>query len=925
MSKISLITVTLFSILKINSQTTFQWAKNMGGPSADRAYAIATDASGNVYTTGSFQGTSDFDPGVGIFNLTSTGSNDIFISKLDANGNFLWAKTIGSAGSDVGKGINIDGTGNINITGSFQGTVDFDPNTGTTNLTSFGSNDIFVLKLSPAGNLVWAKNMGGSSDDVGYSISADASGNVFTSGYFMSTADFDPAGTTYALNASGGNQDGFISKLDASGNFVWAKQIRGTGSSQQVFVNSITLDGAGNICVGGSFIGTVDFDPSATSSTITALNMDIYIIKLDASGNLIWTKTMGGVSGSNTANKVAVDAANNIYATGYFDQTTDFDPSVSAFTMTSAGAIDTYVLKLDASGNFVWAKRMGSSSSDEGKSIVISSAGEVYTTGYYSNNADFDPGVGTYTLSTIGGTGIFISKLDASGNFAFANGIGYAGASGYDISVSPFFDIYATGNFSQITDFDPSAGTYTLNSNGGGGSDDVFVLKLGQTACPTFSVNSSTSSFTLMCAITSQTLNAINTNSTASVTYTWTAPSSATTTGSSYVVTSAGVYTVSASAPSTTCIVTQTLAIIQTTGNVAFTINTTGSTCNNNGTATVSVTSGTAPFTYTWSTGSNTTTASSLAPGTYSLTVKDANQCTKTNTFSVINAAASFSSVPLCFVTVDSLSQFNVITWEKTLFPTADSFFVYRETSSNVYQLIKALPYSAFSQVTDTFRTMYFPSTGDPNIGTYRYKLMTRDSCGNYSTYSPYHNTIFIVNTSGTFSWPQPYSIEGQANPVSSYVLERDNLSNGTWTTIGSVAGTQSFVIDPAYTTYQSTASWRVRTLWSITCTPSQKSSSFNSKSYSNRLKYNTIGIKENSLDTYFIISPNPSSGLFNIQTALQDIYDVIVYNNIGQLVKQNTNLKGNYTFDLFGFAKGIYSIVIKTNGNYKTIKIVID
>jgi hypothetical protein len=912
------------SILK--AQINFQWASNMGSTGTDFGFAIATDASGNAYTTGYFSGTADFDPGAGTFTLTASGSNDIFISKLDINGNFVWAKKIGGTSNDIGRSIAIDGAGNINVTGSFQGSVDFDPNAGVTNLTSAGSNDIFIVKLTPAGNLVWAKNIGGANDDKGQSITADASGNVFTTGYFSGTADFDPAATTFTMNGLGGQESVFISKLDASGNFIWAKQFNGTTGSPQVFGNGISLDGSGNVYVGGSFTGTIDFDPSASTSTITAINMDIFIVKLDGSGNLVWVKTMGGASGSNTANSIAVDASNNVYATGYFDQTTDFDPSASTFNLTSTSGVDIFVLKLDGSGNFTWAKKMGSTSGDQGKSIAVSSTGDVYTTGYFSNiNNDFDPGASTYTLNTTGGNTVFLSKLDASGNFVFANSYGGSSSIGWGLAVTSIFDIYTVGNFSQTNDFDPGTGTYTLNPNGGPGNDDAYVQKLGQSVCPTFSVNSSTSSFTLMCAITSLTLNAINTNSTASVTYTWTAPSSATTTGSSYVATVAGTYTISSSAPSSSCMVTQTLSIIQTTGNVNFNVNTTGSTCNNNGTATVSITGGTGPFTYTWSSGSNTTTASNLAPGTYSLTVEDANQCTKTNTFSIFNTAATFSSVPICFVTVDSLSQYNVITWDKTLFPTADSFFVYREIGTNNYQKICSQPYSTLSRFIDTVRTLYFPNTGDPNVGTYRYKMKVRDNCGNLSDYSPYHNTLFTINTTGTFSWSQLYTIEGDPNPVSAYILERDNLSAGNWAAVGSVSGTQSFIIDPNYATYVSTASWRVRTQWSISCVASQKTTVVSSLSYSNRIKNNAIGIKENAINNLVSIYPNPSNGVFTLKFNSNKKITTEIFNVTGEKIFSQESESLNPTIiDLSKNAAGIYFAMFRSDDKTITTKLII-
>ena len=194
-----------------------QWAKQFTGPDDVFSNAVARDASGNVYTTGSFRGTVDFDPGPATFNLISPGPDFMFVSKLDAAGNFVWAKQIGEAGTPCrGNSIALDASGNVYTTGAFGGgaggTVDFDPGPAIFNLTSAGQDDIFVSKLDAAGNFVWAKQLGGTDTDAGRSIALDASGNVYTTGSFSGTADFDPGAATFNLTAAGGF-DIFVSKL----------------------------------------------------------------------------------------------------------------------------------------------------------------------------------------------------------------------------------------------------------------------------------------------------------------------------------------------------------------------------------------------------------------------------------------------------------------------------------------------------------------------------------------------------------------------------------------------------------------------------------------------------------------------------------------------------------------------------------------
>ena len=152
----------LFQVVPAHGQN-FVWAKQMGGGNFDVGSGVALDGSGNVYTTGFFRGTADFDPGAGVFDLTSTsaGFEDIFVSKLDSNGNFVWAKKMGGTGGDGAHSVAVDGSGNVYTTGFFSGTADFDPGPGTFNLTSAGFNAIFVSKLDSNGNFVWAKQMGG--------------------------------------------------------------------------------------------------------------------------------------------------------------------------------------------------------------------------------------------------------------------------------------------------------------------------------------------------------------------------------------------------------------------------------------------------------------------------------------------------------------------------------------------------------------------------------------------------------------------------------------------------------------------------------------------------------------------------------------------------------------------------------------------
>jgi hypothetical protein len=457
---------------------TFQWAKGMGGPNNDCGSSIVLDGSGNVYTTGYFSGTVDFDPGAGTFTLSSGLGNDVFISKLDALGNFIWAKNLGGSGFDNGNSIVLDGLGNVYTTGFFSGTADFDPGAGTFNLTSAGDRDIFISKLDASGNFIWAKSMGGAGRDYGNSIALDGSGNVYTTGFFFGgPADFDPGAGIFNLT-SAGNMDIFISKLDASGNFIWAKNLGDVSDDEGT---SIAIDGLGNVYTTGFFGGTVDFDPGAGIFNLSSVgSWDIFISKLDSSGNFIWATSMGGAA-SDQGLSILLDGSANVYTTGYYVGTADFDPGAGVFNLTCVGFEDIFISKLDSSGNFIWAKSMGGSGTDQGFSIVLDGSDNIYTTGLFQGTSDFDPGATVFNLTSGGTEDIFISKLDSSGNFIWAESIGGAGSDGgYSIALDGPTIIYTTGAFGLTTDFDPGAGTFNLTSAGSG---DVFVLKLS--ASPT--------------------------------------------------------------------------------------------------------------------------------------------------------------------------------------------------------------------------------------------------------------------------------------------------------------------------------------------------------------------------------------------------------------------------------------------------------
>ncbi len=395
-----------------------------------------------------------------------------------------WVKRFGSTSNERGRDMVLDEDGNIYITGFYIGTVDFDPGPGVFNLTSEGSSDIFVLKLDPQGNFIWAKSMGGPNGDTGYGIALDNDRNVYITGGFSGTANFDPGpGTFNIIGATTGHHEIFVVKLNNDGDFVWAKGV--VGGTWWDNGHKIEVDLAGNVHVIGRFYfqgGPRDFDPGPDTYFLTAGHEDIFILKLNTDGNFVWARNFGTSPHESRGYSIALDNEGNVYATGYFRGIVDFDPGPGTFHLTSVGNWNIFYLKLDANGDFVWAKSMVNSITnyhsvgDHGRKIIVDNNGNLYTTGRFNGTVDFDPGPDVFNMTASGGDfDIYITKLTTDGNFVWARTMGgSAYDEGYTIKQDNAGNIYVAGFFRNTVDFNPGAETFNITS---AGLDDGFVTK----------------------------------------------------------------------------------------------------------------------------------------------------------------------------------------------------------------------------------------------------------------------------------------------------------------------------------------------------------------------------------------------------------------------------------------------------------------
>lgn len=395
-------------IAKYNFLGELEWCKSFGSSSLCVAYSVCANDD-FVYVTGAFAETVDFDPGPGVFELDGGTNTDIFVLKLDTDGNFEWANANGDALPDAGRGITVDEINNVYVVGFYEGTVDFDPGAGVFDITSAGDRDVFIQKLNSDGDLIWVKSIGGGAEDRVWSITLDPSSNVYVGGNYEGTCDFDPGVGVYPYTSTGFFDD-YIVKLNPDGDFVWAVSFGGT--SGDVFVE-LNVDSDGNVYSTGFFSVNMDIEPGVeVTEFISSGSNDIFIQKLDTDGNFVWGKQIGAEEQERSFD-MELDELNNIYTTGYFVGSTDFDPGAGAFNYTSAGSSDIFVQKLDEDGNFIWAKAIGGVSSDQGSAIAVDPENNVYLAGNYKLTVDFDPGPEEFNLEAISDADIFILKLNS--------------------------------------------------------------------------------------------------------------------------------------------------------------------------------------------------------------------------------------------------------------------------------------------------------------------------------------------------------------------------------------------------------------------------------------------------------------------------------------------------------------------------------
>ena len=446
--------VALLLTPNIHSQIPpFEWVRDAGGPDYDQGLGVACDNATNIYVTGNFRGSGVFGGTLLTNSYNGSPLDGMFIAKYDSSGSVLWAKGIKNNNVSYGFAVAVDSNGNSFVTGQFLGTATF----GSTNITSIADIDVFLAKYTSAGNVAWVRQGRGTSYEGGRSVTLDANGNVHCVGIFGSVITF---GSTSVTNTNG--QALFHLKYDNSGNLLWLRVAASPLLNDGRF--RVVSDSAGNSYVAGS----VNYQNGvANLNGVTVTNSNVYssafLTKADPSGNPTWVKVSSGdtaygsgvgirgdtdiylggtmgqtltlgtntivatgrgghsfiahcdasgnfswarVAGSGSIEGFAVDPLGNTYIAGDFTGTNKLDST----NLISSGDYDFFVAQFDSSGTFAWAKKAGGASGDYARSLALDPARNVYVTGIFSGNANFE----TTNVTTRGVDDIYLVKIPGS-------------------------------------------------------------------------------------------------------------------------------------------------------------------------------------------------------------------------------------------------------------------------------------------------------------------------------------------------------------------------------------------------------------------------------------------------------------------------------------------------------------------------------
>ena len=456
MLKTLLSALLIFISISVSAQY-YGWSKTIGGSDLDTCAALAIDKQANLYSIGSFSGNGDFRNDSIIDKLTSNGKDDIFLQKRTKKGKYLWTKKIGGKGNDRPASM-VYYNGSLFISGTFEDTVDF----GIQKIVPQGKRSIFIAKMDTSGNCVWVKTLGDTLYSRARSLTINKDG-LYLSGELSGKLDL----ISYYNSM-------FLQKRDFNGNINWTKTF---GTKRSVVSNSITVDSLGNIYnVGGLFGTNVDFNPSLMKDSLLSATSnglaDIFIQKLNGNGELIWVKKIGNTS-NEEANTIAIKG-NEIYISGYFSLTVDFDPSLNGISnLVSKGGKDIFIGKYDLDGKLIWIKQIGNTKEENSKQLEIDKYKNIYLVGTFNTSSGSSTDFLGKSLSTTGNNDVFCIKFDIQGKCILAKQFSGSGSDyGSAIKADTMKNIYISGSYSGNLNIEGASKVYSSI-----GTSEIFIYK----------------------------------------------------------------------------------------------------------------------------------------------------------------------------------------------------------------------------------------------------------------------------------------------------------------------------------------------------------------------------------------------------------------------------------------------------------------
>jgi hypothetical protein len=391
------------------------WVGTLSGVDQVRFTGVSPMSDGGAVACGIFRQSVMTGAGLSTVTATSNGLSDGFIVRFDAAGQVLWLQSFGGSGFDNAWSLTVNESGEIWTVGSFHETVDFDPGTGEFLMTSAGSSDAFVLRLSGDGQFISALRFGGDDWDVAQSVAQNASGDLIIAGHFSTTADFNPGPGVVEMTSLSG-YDGFVLSISENGDFQWVRQFGGNGDDR---AHHVAIHPDQSILVTGDFTNNLIFDSEIPSLTLNSQgSTDAFIARLSDSGEVLWNQRFGGV-GADRGRAVVADGDGNIYWTGFFSETAHFGPVSNGVSLVSAGNIDAFVFKINIANEPMWKRRAGGNAQDSGQAICTDSDDKIIIGGMFQDQGGWHPAWPNNQMTSAGNSDAFLWKMSDCGGTGF--------------------------------------------------------------------------------------------------------------------------------------------------------------------------------------------------------------------------------------------------------------------------------------------------------------------------------------------------------------------------------------------------------------------------------------------------------------------------------------------------------------------------